>query len=147
MTNISSGDGSQAASLGLWQDVHLKELNISADYYMFHSQAGARNTVDTNNNADDEGSLCAPATSTTTSPKTSASFVSSSLTTRVSLLSLSDKSTVDVVGNRLRYWALLFVTLHSASSDLVDFGALEWDALCARMTATIGVEAGSNRTY
>ena len=47
MTNISSGDGSQAASLGLWQDVHLKELNISADYYMFHSQAGARNTVDT----------------------------------------------------------------------------------------------------
>ena len=31
--------------------------------------------------------------------KTSASFVSSSLTNRVSLLSLSDKSTVDVVGN------------------------------------------------
>ena len=99
MTNISSGDGSQAASLGLWQDAHLNELNISADKNMFHSQAGARNTVDTNNNADDEGFLCAPATSTTTSPKTSASFVSSSLTSRVSLLSLSDKSTVDVVGN------------------------------------------------
>ena len=32
-------------------------------------------------------------------PKTPASFVSSSLTNRVSLLSLSDKSTVDVVGN------------------------------------------------
>ena len=31
-------------------------------------------------------------------PKTPASFVSSSLTTRVSLLSLSDKSTVDVMG-------------------------------------------------
>ena len=99
MTNISSGDGSQAASLGLWQDAHLNELNISADYNMLRSQAGARSTVDTNNNTDDEGSLCAPATSTTTSPKTSASFVSSSLTSRVSFLSLSEKSTVDVVGN------------------------------------------------
>ena len=104
MTNISSGDGTQAASLGLWQDAHLNARNISADYNMLHSQAGARSTgarstVDTNNNTDDEGSLCAPATSTTTSPKTSASFVSSSLTSRVSFLSLSEKSTVDVVGN------------------------------------------------
>ena len=33
------------------------------------------------------------------SSKTSASFVSSSLTTGISVLSLSDKSTLDVVGN------------------------------------------------
>ena len=50
-------------------------------------------------NTDDVGSFSNPATSTTTSPKISASFVSSSLTNRVSLLSLSDKPTVDVVGN------------------------------------------------
>ena len=47
---------------------------------------------------DDKGSFCDPSTSTLTSPKTSASFVTSSLTNRVSLLSLSDKSTVDMVG-------------------------------------------------
>ena len=60
-----------------------------------------------------------PSTSTTTSPKTSASFVASSLTNRVSLLSLSDKSTVDRWRgrqHRLRYWVLLFVMLHPASS-------------------------------
>ena len=39
------------------------------------------------------------ATSTTTSSKTSVSFVSSSLTTGFSLMSLSDKSAVDVVGD------------------------------------------------
>ena len=50
-------------------------------------------------NTDDLGSFSNFAISTTTSPKTSASFVSSSLTTRISLLSLSDKSAVDVVGN------------------------------------------------
>ena len=50
-------------------------------------------------NTDDLGSFGDLATSTTTSSKTSASFVSSSLTTGISLLSLSDKSTVDVVGN------------------------------------------------
>ena len=48
---------------------------------------------------DDKGSFCDPSTSTTTSPKTSASFVTSSLTNRVSLLSLSDKSTVGMAGN------------------------------------------------
>ena len=48
---------------------------------------------------DDVGSFSNLATSTTTSPKTSVSFVSSSLTNRVSLLSLLDKSTVDVMGN------------------------------------------------
>ena len=37
------------------------------------------------------------ATSASTSSKASASYISSSLTTRVSLLSLSDKSTADVV--------------------------------------------------
>ena len=53
-------------------------------------------------NTNDLGSYslqCYLTTSTTTSPKTTASFVSSSLTNRVSLLSLSGKSTVDVVGN------------------------------------------------
>ena len=48
---------------------------------------------------DDLGSLDNLATSTTTSSKTSVSFVPSSLTTGFSLLSLSDKSAVDVVGN------------------------------------------------
>ena len=49
-------------------------------------------------NIDDKGSFCDSSTSTSTSPKTSASFVTSSLTNRVSLLSLSDKSTVDMIG-------------------------------------------------
>ena len=48
----------------------------------------------------DLGSYSSLATFTTTSPKTSASFVSTSLLTiRASLLSLSDKSTGDVIGN------------------------------------------------
>ena len=50
-------------------------------------------------NTNDSGSYSYLATSTTISPKTPASFVSSSLATRVSLLSLSDKSTVHVMGN------------------------------------------------
>ena len=49
--------------------------------------------------SDDLGSLDNLATSTTTSSKTSVSFVSSPLTTGNSLLSLSDKSAVDVVGD------------------------------------------------
>ena len=49
--------------------------------------------------SDDLGSLDNLATSTTTSSKTSVSFVSSPLTTGFSLLSLSDKSAVDVVGD------------------------------------------------
>ena len=48
---------------------------------------------------DDVGAFGDLATSTTTSSKTSASIVSSSLTTGISLLSLSDKSAVDVVGD------------------------------------------------
>ena len=98
LPHISPGDGSSTDTLGLWLDTHLNDHNISADYSLPHSQAGARNNVDTNNNTDDDGSLCDPSTSTTTSPKTSASFVTSSLTNRVSLLSLSDKSTVDMIG-------------------------------------------------
>merc|ERR1719240_2164221 len=46
-----------------------------------------------------ENSRANNATSTTTSSKTSVSFVSSSLTTGFSLLSRSDKSAVDVVGD------------------------------------------------
>ena len=82
-------------------------LDFSADYNLLHSQAGARNAVDDPGGSvddpgggviDDKGSFCDPSTSTLTSPKTSASFVTSSLTNRVSLLSLSDKSTVDMIG-------------------------------------------------
>ena len=50
-------------------------------------------------NTDDLGSFGNLAASTTTSSKTSVSFVSSPLTTGNSLLSLSDKSAVDVVGD------------------------------------------------
>ena len=45
----------------------------------------------------DWGSFSNLTTSTSTSSKASASYVSSSLMTRVSLLSLSDKSTADMV--------------------------------------------------
>ena len=82
LAHLSSGNGSPAANLNLPP-----------------SQAGAQYDVNINNNTDDEGSLCDPSTSTTTSPKTSASFVTSALTNRVSLLSLSDKSTVGMAGN------------------------------------------------
>ena len=75
---------------------------------MFRSQAGAGSAVDDpgggiddpgGGDTDDLGSFGNLATSTTTSSKTSVSFVSSSLTTGFSLLSLSDKSAVDVVGD------------------------------------------------
>ena len=48
---------------------------------------------------------------------TSVSFVSSSLTTGISLLSLSDKSAVDVVGDLdgLRYWVILLFVRHPAA--------------------------------
>ena len=77
LAHLSSGNGSPAVNLNLPP-----------------SQAGVQYDVNINNNTDDEGSFCDPSTSTTTSPKTSASFVTSSLTNRVSLLSLSDESTV-----------------------------------------------------
>jgi len=75
---------------------------------VFRSQAGAGSAVDDpgggiddpgGGDTDDLGSFGNLATSTTTSSKTSASFVSSPLTTGISLLSHSDKSSVDVVGN------------------------------------------------
>ena len=53
---------------------------------------------------DDLGSFSNLATSTTTSSKTSVSFVSSSLTTGFSLMSLSDKSAVDVASLGGRRW-------------------------------------------
>ena len=82
---------------------------------MFRSQAGAGSAVDDpgggiddpgGGDIDDLGSLDNLATSTTTSSKTSVSFVSSSLTTGFSLLSLSDKSAVDVVRLGGRRWYL-----------------------------------------
>jgi len=82
LAHLSSGNGSPAVNLNLPP-----------------SQTGAQYGVNINNNTDNEDSLCDPSMSTTTSPKTSASFVTSSLTNRVSLLSLSDKSTVGMAGN------------------------------------------------
>ena len=108
VADISTDDGSQAAILRSWQDAQLDETNIYAEDSTFHSQAGASNAVDdpggsvddpSGSDTDDVGFFSNLATSTATSPKTSASFVSSSLTSRVSLLFLSDKSTGDVVGN------------------------------------------------
>ena len=84
------------------------EANAYAEGSVFRSQAGAGSAVDDpgggiddpgGGDTDDLGSLDNLATSTTTSSKTSVSFVSSSLTTGISLLSLSDKSAVDVVGD------------------------------------------------
>ena len=66
----------------------------------------------------DWGSFSNLTTSASTSSKASASYVSSSLMTRFSLLSLSDKSAADMVkcANVVRYW-ILFV-LHSSCSIL-----------------------------
>ena len=84
------------------------EANAGAEGSVFRSQAGAGNAVDDpgggiddpgGGDTDDLGSFGNRATPTTTSSKTSVSSVSSSLTTGFSLLSLSDKSAVDVVGN------------------------------------------------
>ena len=84
------------------------EANAYAEGSVFRSQAGAGSAVDDpgggiddpgGGDTDDLGSFGNLATSTTTSSKTSVSFVSSSLTTGFPLLSLSDKSAVDVVGD------------------------------------------------
>ena len=81
------------------------EANAYAEGSVFRSQAGAGNAVDDpgggiddpgGGDTDDLGSFGNRATPTTTSSKTSVSSVSSSLTTGFSLLSLSDKSAVDV---------------------------------------------------
>ena len=81
----------------------MDEANAYAEGSVFRSQAGAGSTVDDpgggiddpgGGDIDDLGSLDNLATSTTTSSKTSVSFVPSSLTTGFSLMSLSDKSAV-----------------------------------------------------
>ena len=75
------------------------------------------------------------ATSTTTSSKTSVSFVSSSLTTGFSLLSLSDKSAVDVVGDLdVDYATESFCSSCAIPPRVVvwwvDFGVIEWGVIC-----------------
>ena len=89
------------------------EANAYAEGSVFRSQAGAGSTVDDpgggiddpgGGDIDDLGSLDNLATSTTTSSKTSVSFVSSSLTTGFSLMSLSDKSAVDGASLGGRRW-------------------------------------------
>ena len=84
------------------------EAHAYAEGSVLRSHAGAGSAVDDpgggiddpgGGDTDDLGSFGNLATSTTTSSKTSVSFVSSSLTTGISLLSLSDKSAVDVVGD------------------------------------------------
>ena len=89
-------------------DSVVDEANAYAEGSVLRSQAGAGSAVDDpgggiddpgGGNTDDLGSFGNLATSTTTSSKTSVSFVSSPLTTGNSLLSLSDKSAVDVVGD------------------------------------------------
>ena len=82
---------------------------------MFRSQAGAGSAVDDpgggiddpgGGDTDDLGSFGNLATSTTTSSKTSVSFVSSPLTTGISLLSLSGKSAVETWTVLLGHFAL-----------------------------------------
>jgi len=87
--------------------------NAYAEGSVLRSQAGAGSTVDDpgggiddpgGGDTDDLGSFDNLATSTTTSSKTSVSFVSSSLTTGISLMSLSDKSAVDAPRLGGRRW-------------------------------------------
>ena len=77
------------------------------------------------------------------SSKTSASFVSSSLTTGISLLSLSGKSAVDVVGDldvrELRYWAILLFALR----DLLASCAIPPPAACGGWTLDLALERWS----
>ena len=89
------------------------EANAYAEGSVFRSQAGAGSAVDDpgggiddpgGGDIDDLGSLDNLATSTTTSSKTSVSFVPSSLTTGFSLMSLSDKSAVDATRLGGRRW-------------------------------------------
>merc|ERR1712046_563484 len=89
------------------------EANAYAEGSVFRSQAGAGSAVGDpgggiddpgGGDTDDLGSLDNLATSTTTSSKTSVSFVSSSLTTGFSLMSLSDKSAVDATRLGGRRW-------------------------------------------
>ena len=73
------------------------------------------------------------ATSTTTSSRTPVSFVSSPLATGNSLLSLSDKSAVAVVGD------LDTCFVRHPAVWWVDFGVVEWGVICAATTAAVGV--------
>ena len=94
-------------------DSVVDEANAYAEGSVFRSQAGAGSAVDDpgggiddpgGGDIDDLGSLDNLATSTTTSSKTSVSFVPSSLTTGFSLMSLSDKSAVDATRLGGRRW-------------------------------------------
>ena len=65
------------------------------------------------------------------------------LRTEFLLLSLSDKSTVDVVGNMdMDYATGSFCSSCSipppAAGGTLDFGVLEWGVLCALTTTTMG---------
>ena len=96
------------------------EANAYAEGSEIRSQAGAGSAVDDPGGGiddpgggvgdlgggigDDVGAFGDLATSTTTSSKTSVSFVSSSLTTGFSLMSLSDKSAVDATRLGGRRW-------------------------------------------
>ena len=84
--------------------------------------------------------------SASTLSKAFASYASSSLTTRVSLLSFSDKSTADVV-ECADVWTELLdpFALHVPSHRtwLADSGLVERDVLCAVMTIIAGVGFGS----
>ena len=85
VADISTDDGSQAATLRAWQDAQLDEANIQAEDNMSRSQASASCAVDDpggsiddlgGGNTNDLGSYSSLATFTTTSPKTPASFLS-----------------------------------------------------------------------
>ena len=124
------------------------EANAYAEGSVFRSQAGVGSTVDDpgggiddpgGGDIDDLGSLDNLATSTTTSSKTSVSFVSSSLTTRFSLMSLSDKSAVDASRLGGRRWYMddcatgSFCSSRAPSRRVwrVDFGVMEWGVMRA----------------
>jgi hypothetical protein len=108
-------------------DAVVDEANAYAEGSVFRSQADVGSAAGDpgggiddpgGGNSADLGAFGDLAISTTTFSKTSASFISSSLTTGTSLLSLSDKSTVDVVGNleaKLRSWIYLFFVRHPAA--------------------------------
>ena len=56
VANISTNDGSQAATLRAWQDAQLDEANIQTEVNMPRSQAGASYAVDDpDGNIDDLG--------------------------------------------------------------------------------------------
>ena len=76
------------------------------------------------------------ATSTTTSSRTPVSFVSSPLETGNSLLSLSDKSAVDVVGDldvdcaTESFCSSCAIPPRVVGGLQQDFGVMEWGVIC-----------------